>query len=589
MSFNKVLKLNINLVTEKLAFWGGVLVLTISLGCNESSFDSQQKKSKKTEPQPADAAGTDQDEIDETGTTVEDGGDPTSIDPSISEETPTSVNAPDAPNSETPAEQKAEQKPDEAQPDIPDKTIAPLDEEARKKYMMTHNLKTISSHEAWQVIRNPGQVVLYGLEEGKEVTKKTWTFTARGTGARTYVLEGGFLFTLNGGHWHFIDPVGTPEGAIPAANMHLHAGTPGAARTCVVSYLRDGKRYIGGGFGAGKFVEFALEDKAPFRPIWTATREIDLGKSGNAWGYSCHIDQDRLIYYGSWIRTAPIGLDLKTMKEVDAKETAPNGKFVSDNLANFTTGSGSYALSGDKSGNFYTAPSRYTSTHNASTDTIWVTPNGGDGLVWVIARNCLTKDKVCPEKSFYKYNPRLAPPAGIGMSIGPISSLRDGRVIAHSRGNGSIFSLELVDAQDFSKGVKATLLGRTPGDPYMYTDFTGATLYVDKGGEVIFNFGENPNFVKDKVVKILSFHWKEKDQKPKDLTDAKVQIRCYKTGDQPPEFEDIGQHKSAGVEAFITADQCRKKVFDHAHVRLIQENGKKTLLDVEDIHINFYQ
>ena len=208
------------------------------------------------------------------------------------------------------------------------------------------------------------------LQKGAIVGQKSWSGLAGG-GTRTYVLEGGgAMLTNNGGKIFFLHD-GVSEGNITAnlsAVFYQLKGPVSDDRTCVVSYRRNGKRFIGMAWGYGKFSEVEQADTPPYGPKYELLKE-PVTAGAHRWGYSCYIDQERLLFYSQFNEGATQGLDLKTMTPINlAQSTAPDANFVSTTIADMTIGmrnlgkgGGSYAMSGD----------RWATSSTAKTTTQW--------------------------------------------------------------------------------------------------------------------------------------------------------------------------------------------------------------------------
>ena len=163
--------------------------------------------------------------------------------------------------------------------------------------------------------------------EGDQVSVKTWTGlrSPDAGGTRTYVLEGGgVILAKQEGHLYFLHD-GIPEGPIsedPALGYYYQIpGVPLAARSCAVSYRKDGKRYVGVGYGEGMFIEFPQKDTPPYAPDFqnpTVNKKIHDAN----WGYSCYIDQVNQVFFGQFLRsnTGVFAVDLKKMEPLALAE-----------------------------------------------------------------------------------------------------------------------------------------------------------------------------------------------------------------------------------------------------------------------------
>ena len=71
------------------------------------------------------------------------------------------------------------------------------------------------------------------------------------------------------------------------------------------------------------------------------------------------------------------------------------------------------------------------------------------------------------------------------------------------------YVMSVSNSADRTAGINVTKNASVGGDPYMYTDFTGATLYVNNA-EQTFDLGEAPGFVPAKPVIRSKFRWTAK-------------------------------------------------------------------------------
>jgi hypothetical protein len=442
-----------------------------------------------------------------------------------------------------------------------------------------------------------GNVTYLVLDGNTVTTKKSWSnVVGGGGGTRTYVTEGGVVFVRTGGHAFWIDPLATPEGAINRNannqnywNLNTVPGVAafgGGDRGCVVSYKRDKKRYIGIGYGAGHFIEFKLNDTPPYAPVWTATtNKAEAG--GVSWGYSCFVDQERLIYYGTWYSNTAgqmQAVDLKTMQAVDPAAVAPNRAFASTNLTAETVGArdvantGSYAMSGDRGGNILNGTSYYTMTHEAKSDTVW---GSSGGTLKIFPRKCFSTEANCA--GFAQYNM-----SSINVNVGPMSALGGGRVVGLARSAGTVYVMKLKNLNDPTQGVDATAVENLSGDPYMYTDFTGATLYLTETENTV-ELDTQLGFDATKGNKSIGFAWLNKKDKPAKWEDIKLEVRCYASTGAPGEYEAWAPVKDATQQTIILTDSCRGKAYNRVDVKLTQENGGDSLMGIAKFQVTVYQ
>ncbi len=424
-----------------------------------------------------------------------------------------------------------------------------------------------------------GDVQHMRLEKGVVKTRKNWSQVTPAGGTRTYVLEGGaVLLAKNGGHLYFLHD-GVPEGAVdktPAKGYYYQlAGVGAAERSCVVSYRKNGKRYIGIGYGIGNYVEIEQDDKPPYAPKFaTVTAPVKVSATVQ-WGYSCFIDQTRLQYYGQVYQGTTIGIDLKTMTALDLNK-APNKAFVSTNIPAITVGAnavgnGSYAMSGDRLGNVYNGTGYYTMAFEPKQSMVW--GSAGTNLS-VYPHDCLYKTAEC--KGFATYNMMES----IGAQVGPLSALGDGSMVGMVRGVGDVFLIKLKVPGNATGGLEAVKIAEkvgNGGDPYMYTDFTGATLYLTNTLNE-FDFTKLGSFDPKAPVRQLGFTWTQVEGTSEEFKDIKVEVRCYSDDANKGEFQTVAINARPKAVQFLAVASCVDKLVTKAELRMTQEGATSTSL-----------
>jgi hypothetical protein len=273
---------------------------------------------------------------------------------------------------------------------------------------------------------------------------------------------------------------------------------------------------------------------------------------------------------------ALFALDLQTFMAVAPADSAPNGKFVSTNIPTMTNGAkgaGSYGVAGDVDGNLFNGEGIYTSAHDTVSDSIWFSKYAvSAGGIGVFPRECLTSKPSCSGFAWYD-NPDTG-------WIGPMSALKDGRIVGATRFTGNIYILSLKNPADRTAGLNAIKIGTVNGDPYMYTDFTGATLYVAES-DMSFKMSDFEGFKVGKPVVNASFKWLVKvGALTRDWKDIKIESRCYMADAAKPEFEETPVIPSADTLSPLTATSCNGKVVDRIDLKLTQLKGATTLVDV---------
>ncbi len=492
--------------------------------------------------------------------------------------------------------------------------------------------KKLKDKAFWMVTTGGGPFVYYmPLKESSDSSvaidssgKKRWTYDPNittdkvgGGGSRTYVTEAGLVFAKTGPSLFFVSPA-TPETEVIKYSWYYSDNFESQTRGCVVSYKRNGERFVGMGWTDIKnsrrmFVEFPMLNEPPFtiafdKPHITTLGTVQIydpnwyGGGIGGWGYSCFIDQKRLLYFAA-CHNDPSVIDLndpENIKEVDIKTAANNANFSSTTLAPVsdpndalflnnlynkpgvqtwpspdkwdtiktqggnTMGLTSYVMAGDDRGNILTGPSVYAYAFDPVTVSVWGIKGG---KLMVFPRECFD---ATPECKNYTLD---AIPEGIG--VGPLSGLKDGSIIGLTRTNPShAYLLKLKDPSDPSKGAqKIWLTENAPvdGDPYMYTDFSGATLYA-MPTELTIDYTADGNFSKiRKVSQEPRFVWTPVSEAfttwpSNSLT---VEFRCYVKGESPmPEYSKLSDIKPTGEETPMSMASCQRDYFEAVDIKI---------------------
>jgi hypothetical protein len=442
-----------------------------------------------------------------------------------------------------------------------------------------------STAAVWAVTRT-GNAYWLRLEGDTVAETKMWTKleSSDGGGSRTYVTEKGVVVARTGGHLFWIDPAATPTGEIPKAlpNYYRLPDVGATDRVCIVSYRKNKKRYVGMGWGQGKFIEFPMDDKPPHVPQWGSTSG-SVTLPDVKWGYSCYIDQARLIYYSQWVNGSQgVGaVDLKTMRPI-SPSTAPNSQFKSTNIAAATVGSaenGSYAMNGDLAGNVFNGKGYYTLAHERGSRTVW---GAAGGMLNIYPDKCLSKEANCVGQAGFLM-------AQINANVGPLSGLGDGRMVGMFRHPaGKVYLMKLKDKKDLSKGIDVTAIADLDGDPYMYTDFTGATLYLTKS-DTTFELDSGDGFDRAKPNRAVGFTWLNRPGTDAEWKDVKFEIRCYANGASKGYFQVVEGIKEAKLQTIVKVDACAGKTYDRVDIRLTQLEDGDSLMNVSKVQVTAYQ
>jgi hypothetical protein len=365
-------------------------------------------------------------------------------------------------------------------------------------------------------------------------------------------------------------------------------GPGDADRVCVVSYRRDGARYLGMAWGAGNFSETPQDNTPPYAPQWAKT-VVNAGNAGPAqWGYSCFVDQVRLIMYSQWYNAGGAGsqaIDLNTKEALDPKAAAPNGNFTSNTFATLSlgvsaaNGNGSYAMAGDQNGNVFNGTGAYTYGYEPQSGTVW--SDGSSINVYPAA--CLAAQADCAGHASFNT-------AAVGFTPGPLSALGNGYMVGAVRGSGDIILMKLNDPADISSGITAVKVYNLGGDPYMYTDFTGATLYITHS-EQTYSFGDLAGYDASKPFKAIGFAWAPRDPAKNKFVDINLEIRCYKAGGTKPDYEKVTKNIDDALKQTVISNltSCSGTLFDTVDVKMDQLNDGTSLMNIRKVQVTGYQ
>lgn len=418
-----------------------------------------------------------------------------------------------------------------------------------------------------------GDQVTETIEWSKDKTGASGTF-----GMRTYVTEGGFIGARSP-KLFFIDP-NNKNSVAKTKDLQIPAST----RICVASYLKNGQRYMIAGWGNGSFHEYAMDDKPPYAPKWDdpPTRTGTLGTG--SWGYSCFIDQQQKIFY-SQNNTAGnvVGLNLNTYQAVDVSKTSKSATHKSSNplISPYTYGmvKQSYAMSGDPYGNIYNGAG-YTSAYDRASRSVWF--SNGASIV-VIDEKCLHTEPSCT--NFASFSP--------GVAIGPMSPLKDGRIVGISKGGGDIYLMKLRDKSNLKSGIDVVPVGSAGGYAYMYTDFTGATLYITES-EQTFKPVDMPKYVASKPIKMAVFKWiptvnYAAGSLSVDWRNIKLEARCYSSAASKPAYVEIAKVHPSDKGTELNVPSCTGGKYQFVDVKLTQLNNDSSLVGIDTISVGFKQ
>lgn len=420
--------------------------------------------------------------------------------------------------------------------------------------------------------------------DGDKVTESLrWTGAAGPLGMRTYVTEGGFIGARSP-MMYFIDP---DQKNVIAKRKDLKISSD--TRICVASYMKNGQRYMIAAWGNGSFHEYAMDDKPPYAPKWedppTRTGELRTG----SWGYSCFINQEQKIFYAQNNSAGNvIGLNLNTYQAVNVSQTAKSATHESNNpdIKPYTSGmvKKSYAMSGDPYGNIYNGKG-YTSAYDRASKSVWFSVPDEQKIV-VIHEDCLSKDRDCPASKYHPYS--------IGLSIGPMSALKNGKIVGITKYGKGIYLMNLKDKSNIKSEIEVvTLKEDAEGVAYMYTDFTGATLYITET-EQTFKPVEMPKYVASKPIKMAVFKWiptvnYAAGSLSVDWRNIKLEARCYSSAASKPAYVEIAKVHPSDQGTELNAPGCAEGKYQFVDIKLTQLNNDSSLVGIDTISVGFKQ
>jgi len=432
-----------------------------------------------------------------------------------------------------------------------------------------------------------GKVYLLDLSN-PTAAPKTWTYQSDACcGTRTYVTEVGLFFSRIPGTLFFVSP-DTPSGRLTPIR-DAPADADANARGCLTSYQdASGNAILGMAWHTSshlrRFARFLINTQNPGSLTELGTTEINT--SAGPWGYSCYIDQTRKYFWSGWNVSEIFGINLAVSPPTALRSSdIPNASIGNAGIgvAAPINNAPTYTIAGDPSGNVLltnTGTAPYSSAYETASGTVF--SSSRDNKIRVIKADCYSS-RVCSAadaKDFY-VEPGVAP------VLGPLSSLKKGGVIALARHTGRIYKLTLRN-NSFSSGILDAELIRTLSlDPYMYTDFTGATLYAKEFNEV-FDLTAAAGYDAGKGVAKIAFVWHAVSGGATTWKGLKVEARCYKDSVGAAAF--VTQTAlAANSKAYLTGTMCTNPTANRVQIRITQEVGNNDFSAVDGLSVYFVQ
>jgi hypothetical protein len=371
------------------------------------------------------------------------------------------------------------------------------------------------------------------LDAARNYPVQSWNI-GHNQGNRTYVSEIGLLIgrTKRGNEREGIFVVGPniQGGFQPIFKKSDHSPwMHNNSRMCVASFVVNGQSYVGGAFVDSnkkrQFVRIPIDKTKPNGVNISQKVVWDLGSAPTSdttwWGYSCFMDQQRGIFWsdmGTQGAAPRYGVNVATGAAV-AASTAPNAGVTFNNgvVSLSPQLRASYSMAGDANGNILSFPGAYTATHDRTHDLVYITQGGS---IHVAKSECFATNTTCTAENgkFFSFS---------NNGIKPISALNDGRIIGVTRNNNSeVFLIQPTNPAQLNLGLTATKIAQLDGDAYMYTDFTGATLYAGHVEKTI-SLAEDPNYIAGTAVSGAKFLWKAKSGLAENWEGLTLQYRCF--------------------------------------------------------------
>jgi len=429
---------------------------------------------------------------------------------------------------------------------------------------------SLTDRSIW-VVTTDGNVNKISLDSASGYPMKTWTGAiGTGPGHRTFVSEIGLLIGATGGTIYRVADDVPIAGKVQ--KLWAAPASDAADRICVTSFKSGGKAYIGAAYTAQrtnrKFVKIPIDTTSATGVDLTQAQVLDVGVGSNdPWGYSCFINQAKNQFWSTMHDTIS-GVDLNTFAAIPAS-AAPNGAVISSVpslvTVDATAKSGIYAMGGDANGNVLsdTGNAFYTMAHDPKSDMVFLSATSGVRMT-LIPDACFTQSGACTQPPFH------FDLSDIG-GIGPMASLNDGRIVGIARGDTSqVFILAVKQIANPAAGLNVIKIKDVPGNAYMYSDFTGSSLYAATVDQT-FNLSSAQGYVPGKSVVGLTLTWVSDDGDNQPWRGLTMSVRCSATA----AFEPIVTVANSGIAMPVTASSCKGAITE-VEVK-VEPNGNAPL------------
>jgi hypothetical protein len=421
----------------------------------------------------------------------------------------------------------------------------------------------------WVVTKSSKIVTRIELDKANNYPITQWTLPGPNSGHRTFVTEVGLIIGKNKGAIYRAS-----DDNPGVAQLVVDLGLPdfthqaGDTRTCVTSFKINGTPYISAvytGEGGRIFSRFPIDSSQPAKVNVAGGEFFPQGSA--SWGYSCAIDHGRKTIWSARNGGEVYGVNFETGMAV-ANAQLPNTQHIANNevpgYSLSTVDRESYAIASDPSGNLLNAENIYTFAFENSGKLVYGSGKGSSTMGISDAR-CFYEKTDCA----LNVDIHIFPLNDVG-SIGPMSSLHDGRVAGIVRGDGKrpseVYLISPKDPQNIRLGLELEKIKEIPGDAYMYTDFTGASLYA-QNQTLLFDLNQAESFQKTLEIQNMDLTWQAASNTAEPWEGLTMQIRCYQSGQNPlPPFTDVQNIPNAGTPFSISDIATCKGLVDQVEI-----------------------
>ncbi|MBI3534067.1 MAG: hypothetical protein HY072_01065, partial [Deltaproteobacteria bacterium] len=358
-------------------------------------------------------------------------------------------------------------------------------------------------------------------------------------GTRTTVTEAGAVFSQYGRVW--IINRKTPTN-VPVPLVYQAADAVSYARSCVTTYRILDRSYVAMIYasteGMMKLAQFPILENQSLGNAEVFT--IFGSNIGGIGAYSCGIHQQSYTLY--WA-----GGIIQKLNVTNKEYLGSAGS------------SGMYAMALSSDGKVLNSSGgAYTAAHEQLSHVIFQS-SWGAGLK-IYPDSCAANLSQCQ-------NTRSIT-TGLS-SLGPLSSLNNGKIAGLVRGTGAVYLIGLTNTRDINSDVSVTLIKVLNEDPYMYSDFTGSTTYAKSLDQTV-DLRTLKGFDAQKGASNALLSWEAESGTNETWKGMSLQAKCFNDNTKAAApMEDISPVAVAG-ERTLLKGSCLKPGFDRVQVKIFQ-------------------